>query len=329
MDSALRKTRCHLLGAIVGLVAVFSTVGHAAKPVALKATADEDYVAGRLDESGQPRIQKYVFLEGKFYGGAVRDRTLEKTEVAEVARALAPYLARKNFFPTNDEREADIVIAVHWGVSVALSYNYDYINNLMEQAREQQRLEADSYFNNYTAADSIAAGSPVDISADSGNVPDYAQQLLKEASAERAAAPDYDWARMAIARTEHEVSLSTTATLLGFSDTLNLDSERAFTGEDARTVYAMLDEDRYFVVLAAYDLKAIRNGESKNRLWIARISIPSAGTNFTDALQRLGDVGSDFFGENSDILTIRRPPPKKQKAEVEVGEPVVVENPDN
>ncbi len=301
---------------LTGLLLVGVSAVRAEKRVAVKATAEDDYVAERYDDQGNRKIQKYVFLEGTFQEGAIRDRSLENAEIQEIARTLAPFLARKDFLPTQQMQDADIVIAIHWGTTISLRHNRDYVSELMYQARDRQL--ADQEF--YNAAYKDEEGNDI--------IPgDFAQELLQQAAAERAAAPDYDWARLASTRSERDFENRPTATLLGFGDVLNRDSKRAFIGEDARTVKAMLDEERYYIVLAAYDLKQRDDRGTPQRLWVARLSTRSAGTNFQEAVEKLGEVGSNFFGENHPELVIERAPEKKQNAQVEVGEPIVVEDP--
>ena len=311
--NALRKS-C----ALIVLVSVASSpAARADRRVAVKATADEDYVAASVDEQAERKVQKYVFLEGTFHPGAIRDKSLENAEIQEIARSLAPYLARKNFIPTSEAGEADIVIAIHWGTTVSLSHNQDYVSELMIQARDRQ-LSAQEFFDATYRDDEGNEITPSDA----------AQSLLQESAAAAAANPDYEWARLASTRSEREFENRPTATLLGFSDVLNRDASRPFTSEEARTVKAMLDEDRYFIVLAAYDVKNQRPGEAPQRLWVARLSTRAAGTNFTQAVDKLGEVGSNYFGENVPDLAVERAPAKSQRAEVEIGTPIVVEQPE-
>ncbi len=303
--------RCALLGLLL-LPASTS----AQRRVTVRATAEEDYLATRDDDQGERKPLKYVFLEGTYHPGMIRDRSLENAEIQEIARVLAPYLARKQFFPTPDAKDADIVIAIHWGMTVSLQYNKDYVHELMHQAREQQRENQDIYKSSYTDEN----GQPVEPS-------DYAQALLQESAARAAEAPDYEWARLAYTRSERDFDNRPSATLLGFNDILNRDTHRAFQSEDARTVSAMLDEERYFVVLAAYDVKNPGKDGQPHRLWVARLSTRAAGVNFNEALTTLGEVGSNYFGDHVPDLSFDKAPPRSQRAEVEVGDPIVVEDP--
>ncbi|MCF3651701.1 hypothetical protein [Synoicihabitans lomoniglobus] len=291
-------------------------IGRADKHVAIRATASPDYEASRQTESGAPRVERYVFLKGKFFEGAIRDKSLEETEMIEVARALAPHLAKQNYLPTSETAEADIVIAVHWGLTTSLKHNTDYVMHMMEQAREQQRVDQDFYQAVYVdenGADIIPT--------------DYAQSLLQQGAADRAAAPDYEWARMASTRSERDISERPIATVLGFSEALRRDAKRAVAGEDARTLRHYLNEERYFVILMAYDLKSGKDGKPMERKWVARLSVAAAGINFPMALERLGETGSDYFGTDQPELKVKRAPVNDHRGEVEIGDAIVIENP--
>lgn len=59
----------------------------------------------------------------------------------------------------------------------------------------------------------------------------------------------------------------------------------------------MLTEARYFVILMAYDLPLLKQGETK-LLWSKRYSIRSIGQSFEDAVKDMNLVASDYFGLN-------------------------------
>jgi hypothetical protein len=129
---------------------------------------------------------------------------------------------------------------------------------------------------------------------------------------------------MASSRSERDIANRPMATVLGFSDILNRDSKRSFSSEEANTIRQFLNEERYFVVLMAYDLKKTEKGKPMERLWVARLSVPAAGINFPIALDRLGEAGSDYFGTDQPGLTIERRQPTEHRGEVEIGEATVI-----
>jgi hypothetical protein len=116
----------------------------AKKRVAIKADAIPGYEESRVDDTGEKLPTSYVFLKGEFFEGAIRDRSLERTEITQVAHALAPYLAKQNFLPTKSTGDADIVIAVHYGLTTSLRHNTEYVASMMERARDQQMTDKET-----------------------------------------------------------------------------------------------------------------------------------------------------------------------------------------
>jgi hypothetical protein len=147
------RPRFRLILRIAFLVGLVISPARADKHVAIKADANSAYEESRANPNGEKRVEKYVFLQGKFFPGSIKDRSLEQTEMMDVARALAPHLAKQNFLPSKDQSEADIVIAVHWGMTTSLSYNQGYVLDMMEQARERQTADKEFYDAQYGSND--------------------------------------------------------------------------------------------------------------------------------------------------------------------------------
>jgi hypothetical protein len=97
---------------------------------------------------------------------------------------------------------------------------------------------------------------------------------------------------------------------------LDLDIER----ED---VMQRTEQDRYFVMVSAYDFEAYRTGHKIVLLWQAKMSAPSdALAQFTDALTALVWAGGPLFGRETtrpETVLLRVTP----EGRVEVGTPVV------
>lgn len=284
--------------------------------VAVKFSADSDYVSLRQPDNGSLKPESYVFIEGQFMPGSIRDKSLENAEITAIANALAPHLAQRNYLPTADAGEADLVIAVHWGMTTSLKHNTDYVAMMMDQARDRQLA-------NKEFADAMYGPEENDLGGTAQA--DFAQEMLKASARQAAATPDFDWARRASTRSERDISNRPIASVLGFSETLNRDSYLAFASEETRTLMHYLNEERYFVVLMAYNLKRSASGEPLERMWVARMSIPAAGINFPIALKRLGKAGSTGFGEDHVDLQIKRISSPEPVGNVEVGDVIVIE----
>jgi hypothetical protein len=115
--------------------------------------------------------------------------------------------------------------------------------------------------------------------------------------------------------------------LLGYTDAINGEDYRSvavasgMTQED-HDLRADVLEERYFVILMAYDFRALAKGTKPKLLWSAHFNMCSPGHSFTSALPAMSAVAAQFFGRNTNglIVNARRVP----EGRVEVGEPKVV-----
>ena len=74
---------------------------------------------------------------------------------------------------------------------------------------------------------------------------------------------------------------------------------------DKRLLSMLSTEPRYFVLLYAYDFPALKRGEIKLQ-WRTRYSIRSVGQSFTEAIQDMNRIASDFMGDNMKGFTQKR-----------------------
>jgi hypothetical protein len=78
-----------------------------------------------------------------------------------------------------------------------------------------------------------------------------------------------------------------------------------------------IEDNRYFVVLMAYDFQLVWKEKKHKLLWVTRISIRQRGNDFGKTLPAMLRYASQYFGQDSHGL-IRKPLPE---GHVEVGEP--------
>ncbi|MDA0348377.1 MAG: hypothetical protein O3C43_15450 [Verrucomicrobia bacterium] len=103
-----------------------------------------------------------------------------------------------------------------------------------------------------------------------------------------------------------------------------LDMEEAYDRRTSSTeeheLKSMLQEERYFVVLMAYDFPLIKKGETK-LLWSTRYSIRAVGQSFSQAIRDMNLVAGDYYGKNIKGLNKNR---ATDKSRVEMGEIEVI-----
>jgi hypothetical protein len=96
-----------------------------------------------------------------------------------------------------------------------------------------------------------------------------------------------------------------------------------FLGIQERDVLDLARDDRYFVIVSAYDYNAFTRREAK-LLWRAKMSTRSPGVAMADALPALLREGGSYFGRNLDeTQTVRAP--LLPEGRVGVGTPKVEE----
>jgi hypothetical protein len=274
--------------------------------VAVAAGADKDYVLQKFGDRGaKAKAESFVFARGKYYGGYLRDGSLERTQFAEIARQLAPDLAVQRYFPAADPKNADILIVVHWGIT-AVEENPDHGQTDFEQLQK----DGAAYNSRFSSG---AGGSSRGGIADPG----YLNSDLDIAAG-----------RSAVSGT----GPADNAQLLGYDAELQKEEYRSlgvasgYTEMDLRLREDIADE-RYFVILMAYDLRSLKEGKKGVKpklLWSTHFSMRATGFSFTDALPAMGKVAANFFGHQVEglLLDARKVP----EGRVDVGVPRTVDD---
>jgi hypothetical protein len=261
--------------------------------VSVAAGADQDYVREKFGEAGRkPKAESYLFAKGSRFGGHLRDPSLETFQFSDVVRALAPDLAKQLYYPAADKNTADLLIVVHWGITTVdedASNGQADFENLMKDVAS------------HNAA--VASGGIADPSAVEGDL-----NMIHGESNHSSTGP------------------ANNADLLGYSaeyqraeyDSLGVAS--GMTELDKRLREDLVDE-RYFVILMAYDFNSMKNakkGTKPKLLWSTHFSIRAIGMSFNAALPAMSKVAANYFGHNVDGLLLGAD--RIHEGKVEVGE---------
>ena len=278
---AMSSCRCLLL---LSIVATFAGGLRAASEasIAASATAGSDYVRA-TDSAGKPRPETYIFAEGQFFDGATVDRGLERTKFSDITKTLAASLAKQNYFPAADMPSAQLLIMVHWGTTLVYEDPMKDIN----LARAQEALTA------FNAAQE--AGGTADPTA------------LNQATS-----------ALKMAEQSVQSAVNRNAVLLGYARSLEKERREMMTTTAEITMSNELNEERYFVILFAYDNQARMKERKSKVLWITRLSVRSPGNNFVQALPAMAKVGAEVFGRQVDDLV--RVKASLQRGSVTIGE---------
>lgn len=94
-------------------------------------------------------------------------------------------------------------------------------------------------------------------------------------------------------------SVAENARLTGIQKAL---SKKGLLPSEREEIRSLLDEERYFIILMAYDWQILQKEKRNELLWSCRFSLPAIGTNFEDAVPSLSRAAMRHIGTNLDDL---------------------------
>jgi hypothetical protein len=267
--------------------------------VVINAAASKAYTQRKF-VNGVAQPESYVFYEGKYFGGLTRDLSMVHTSFMDIAKVLAPNLAKQNYLPTKDIKAADLLIVVNWGTTVTDDTGKKSDpNTAFDLTDAFQAVQAYNAFEGGKGG--MGSGGPT-----SGDSPSMtsADQALGELT--------QDLMQNQAKAMSAQKFAESNAALLGYTAAMHKEMAGQWASanglsSEAESHLADLDEDRYFVILLAYDFKKIRNygnagASSTQPVWSVRMNIRADGNNFTEALPAMSKVAADYFGKQLDDL---------------------------
>lgn len=99
--------------------------------------------------------------------------------------------------------------------------------------------------------------------------------------------------------TTRRPSVAKNAQLTGIQKALR---KKGLTPSDRQDLRALLEEERYFIILMAYDWQLMQKENKPELQWSCRFSLPSPGTNFIDAVPALSRAAGPLIGTNIEDL---------------------------
>ncbi|MDB2499427.1 MAG: hypothetical protein P8L44_01695 [Opitutales bacterium] len=251
--------------------------------VAVKSKASPEFSIQRSTEG--KKIQTYHVIEGKFFGGNTDDVSMQGVTFMDIANNLAANLQRQGFYSAQSDDEGDLLIVINYG---ATDYDADY----------QELMGIDSL-------DDLGFGAGAE-----------ENEELDEFEAQDAFISDFN--NMQAMNDAGNMDKIFKAKLLGLEELFN-DSASV---QDVYEFEDMVNEERYFIFLVAFDLPSYRKGEKKV-MWTTRYSMRAIGQPFDEAIAQLNTVASHYFGLNMKGMQNRR---ASDNFEVQIGEIEVIES---
>jgi hypothetical protein len=261
---------------------------------AVAAKAAPDYVRVRLKD-GTYALETYAFGEGGHIGGPMVDVSIDPMKFMDVARTISLPLAERNYFPSHNPRETKLLIMVYWGLTQVpppLSSS-SWMSNLsaIENKAANARASGGTTGKGYHHQDS-SAGLPDWMLAEMS-----AQETIMNIENQERAHEDFLNACMLGYDAEDVVGTDYGNNLRGSPMAMHRD---ALVGE--------IEDNRYFVVLMAYDFQMLWKDKKHKLLWETRFSLRQMHNQFDRDLEGMARAASAYFGENSAGL-IHRPVP--------------------
>jgi hypothetical protein len=260
---------------------------------AVASKVSEDYVRAKLPD-GSFKPEYYSFGPGGKWGGEINDVTIDKLRFLDVAHVIAVPLAGQSYLPATDPKTTRLLIMVYWGTTAvpesadnSMAYsNYNSAEASLKIAMSPQNPEP-VMAQNAVMAEWSAAMTIVNIE----------NQQRTQTNWRNAAMLGYDAA--GVIGTEYGNHIRGSALGLKRDD-----------------LVTEIEENRYFVVLMAYDFQLLWKQRKHKLLWETRFSISERRNAFDKALPVMAQYASRYFGQDSGGLMRERVP----EGQVDIGE---------
>jgi hypothetical protein len=301
-----RRIRHVLLLLACGMIAsLWTSISKAEEFEAVAAKVGRDYVRKKAAD-GSFLPESYAFAKGGYWSGPLFDPTIDRMDFMDIARTIAVPLASQNYIPTADPKTTKLLLVVYWGTTFAPEHASE--SNGYNQAQRKAEIERESY---QSLQDALRA---------SGTSATEAQ--VNAAKVLNAQDGDAYSSSLAVIQAENQTRDDAdmrNAQMLGYDSEWNeLEGGLGGPAHDLRksAMITELEEDRYFVVIMAYDYQLLVGAKKHKLLWETRFSIRQHNHAFNQQLKAMTVQASIYFGHDSDGLTRKSLP----EGDVEIGQ---------
>jgi hypothetical protein len=281
-----------------GVVAVYSAVSPAYTRTVLP--------------GGSFKPETFAFGEGGNQGGALNDATIDKLHFIDVARRIAPALAGKNYLPTKDPQQTDLLIMVYWGTTSGTDRQSS--SPEFQIAQSLMPLQALPPALPMPAGPSGPAMQNAKVAAQDRSAMEIARNSME----------DQALTMIHLANRQRDQQDIENAKVLGYLPEmirLNDYKETYFNRLFRQDVIDDVEEGRYYVVLLAYDFQTLWKTKQRKLLWETRFSIRERRNDFGESLVAMAQNAARYFGQDSHGLIRER----LHETNITLGEPKVLE----
>ncbi len=284
---------------VVASVACLAPGAHAFDPgandiTAISSRVTDEYVRARQPD-GSFAPETYVFGKGGLWAGAMEDPSMDKLNFLDIAHMIANPLATQNYLPSTNPKTTKLLIMVYWGTTRApehASGSNGYVNmQAANGALSAATMQAAGM--SRAAAGAVTSAADGELSAALAMV--QAENKLRE--------------RDDVANIK----------MLGYDSWLAKtagDMRGTALEQSRRDLFYEVEQNRYFVVLMAYDFQLLWKEKKHSQLWETRFSIRQSHHAFDRDLPSMAQYASRYFGQDSHGLVQKAIP----LGRVDVGE---------
>ena len=248
--------------------------------VSVRGQVAPDYRRQKLPD-GSFKPERYVIADGGKFDETFRDASFDKVSYPQVAGIVARHLATQKYFLAPTTKEADLLIAIYWGATVPLN-------------GAQYNLAVDTLSRAVSESMASGPGAPAPGGGTQPNNPDMSGSL------------EFAMAGMELENRYRDTMATTNARILGYIEAINDRWDMmpwADIGDLKRVYQDDIEQERYYVVVMAYDLRKLLAGDRKAVRWVTRISIDAQGTSFDERFAQMVASAAPTFGQ---ALPLRR-----------------------
>jgi hypothetical protein len=269
----------------IAALAVGSLSAESPYPVAVFSKVYNGYTREKLPDRSY-KSELYALAEGGCWSGPSKEISVDGLTYPKVADAVADPLARLKYLPAASASDAQLLILVFWGVTQG-SEGHDPMqatDQLSTAMNDFYRLQASLTHGKVAVMNSLdGASSRDDRAAAAGRNALEAAQVT-----------------MAIANAQRDRIDAHNAHIIGYDKVLKHAQYTAYMS-DSRDVLNDVADNRYYVVLQAYDFPTALKEKKLRPLWTVRMSMTNSGHDFASALDAMLKNGARFFGQDQGL----------------------------
>jgi hypothetical protein len=253
-----------------------------------------DYIRARQPD-GTFKPEYYAFGNGGNWGGEIKDESIDKMGFMDVARVIAPALESQSYIPARDPKVTNLVIMVYWGTTtVPPPYEDDVLYQSFYHAEQEFHTLMSEIPPQIDAANEVLSSGLHQLEIEN--------HIRDRTDFKNAAMLGYDVS--GLVGTERGNYLAHTAMRTERNDEV-----------------LELEDNRYFIVLMAYDFQLLWREKKHKLLWEARFSINEKHNQFDKALPEMAAYAQKYFGQPTNGLVRQR----LLNADVRIGDPTLIQ----